>query len=237
MSIKYPLVSVVIPAYNEEEYLPKVLKALENQTYPNYEVVVVNNASEDKTAEVARRFSARVVNEPKRGLIYAREKGFESAKGDIIVRTDADSIPGRKWIEIISKPLIDDPDVVAVTGSAEYMGEGELYRYISRVLFWIYFYFIRLVMGHYQLSGPNFAVRRRVVLKTKPHLDENVVQEDVDLSCHMREYGKLVFIPSLVMSISFRRFHYDRLFMLKYLMGLIRTYFLHHPSHKLHKVK
>jgi len=235
--MKHPLVSVVVPAYNEEKYLPVVLKALKNQTYPNYEIVIVDNASEDNTKKVAKKFKTRVIYESKRGMSYARNRGFLEAKGEIIVRTDADSIPQKEWIETITKPLIEKQDVVAVTGSAEYIGEGIAFKYISRVLFWVYFYAIRLVLGHYQLSGPNFAIRRKVFLKTKPHMDDNIVQEDLDASCHMSVYGKIVFLPQLVMSISFRRFHYDKLFMIKYLFGIIRTYLLHHPSHKLHKVK
>ena len=58
-----PLVSVVIPAYNEEKYLPACLEALSRQTFRDFEVVVVDNNSTDRTAEIARSLGARVVHE------------------------------------------------------------------------------------------------------------------------------------------------------------------------------
>ena len=67
-------ISVVIPAYNEENYLDRCLRSLREQRYPTsqFEVIVVDNASTDATAEIARRFGARVVSEP----VFANALGY-----------------------------------------------------------------------------------------------------------------------------------------------------------------
>jgi len=86
-----PIISVIIPAANEEKTLPFCLASLKKQTFSNFEVIVIDNNSTDKTAAVAQKFGAKVVSEKKQGIIYARERGFQEAKGEIIARTDADT--------------------------------------------------------------------------------------------------------------------------------------------------
>src|SRR3989304_4870044 len=111
-------ISVVIPAYNEERNLPKCLSSLRNQTFPHFEIIVVDNNSWDKTAEIARLFGARVVYETIQGMTPARERGFREAKGPIIARTDADTILTPNWLYQIYREFQKDPSLSAVTGSA-----------------------------------------------------------------------------------------------------------------------
>ena len=71
-----PAISVVIPAFNEEKYLPACLEALKKQTFKNYELIVVDNNSTDKTAQIAKKFGARVVKEKKQGRNMACGRCF-----------------------------------------------------------------------------------------------------------------------------------------------------------------
>lgn len=96
-----PRISVVIPAFNEEYELPRTLAAFK-LAFDNYktvyrdktiEFIVVDNASTDRTAEIARTWGARVVHEPHRQIARARNAGAEAAQGDILVTCDADSLP------------------------------------------------------------------------------------------------------------------------------------------------
>lgn len=78
-------VSVIIPAYNEEQCLPARPNALAAQTVKPFEVIVVDNASTDKTAEVAARYPfVTVLREPERGRVFARKAGFRHASGTIL---------------------------------------------------------------------------------------------------------------------------------------------------------
>ena len=76
-------VSIVIPAYNEERYLGCCLQVLRAPSYPasRFEIIVVDNGSSDGTAEIARRSGERVISEPRKGVAYARQTGFEAARG------------------------------------------------------------------------------------------------------------------------------------------------------------
>ena len=96
--------SVVIPAYNEEEYLPNTLKYLNNTISQldgiHGEVIVVNNGSTDQTANIARKYGATVIEEKKRGIGRARNTGAGLAKGKILVFLDADSWLSLPTLEI-----------------------------------------------------------------------------------------------------------------------------------------
>ena len=235
--MKYPLVSVVVPAYNEEKYLPQVLPAIKKQTYPNFEIIVIDNNSTDKTSEVARKYADRVVFESEQGMIPARQRGFLEARGEIIARTDADTIPSENWLMEFYKVFEKNPSVVAVTGPARYIDAGKLTNILSFYGFTIALYVSRILMGHHQLNGPNFAVRAEIAKKVKPHMNDKDVHEDMDLSCHISCYGDIVYLPHLAMRSSARRFKNSPLSFFEYAYRSIKTILLHHPSHKWHKVE
>ena len=82
------MLSIIIPAYNEEEYLPKLLKCIKNQTCKDYEVIVADADSKDKTRQVAKKHGCKIV---KGGLpAVGRNSGAKIAKGDILLFLDAD---------------------------------------------------------------------------------------------------------------------------------------------------
>jgi glycosyltransferase involved in cell wall biosynthesis len=113
-------VSVVIPAYNEENWVGKTLEAVLKVDYPDFEVIVVDNASIDKTSEVVETYvkkdpRVKLVHQPKKGLLNAREAGRLEATGDIIAQLDADCLPAPDWISKAVK-YFDDENIVGVSG-------------------------------------------------------------------------------------------------------------------------
>src|SRR5258708_28885154 len=83
-------ISVIIPAHNEEEFLPHTLEALQQQTYRNFEVVVVTNGCTDQTAKVAEGKCDQLFDLDQRGLGKARNLGGLRACGEILLFLDAD---------------------------------------------------------------------------------------------------------------------------------------------------
>jgi cellulose synthase/poly-beta-1,6-N-acetylglucosamine synthase-like glycosyltransferase len=107
--------SIVIPAFNEEKNLARVLPLVRQQLGPADEVLVVDNASTDRTASVARSFNAEVVLESNRGRGRARNAGLKRARGEYIVFLDADCLPQAGWLQSLIEPF-DDPKVGCVGG-------------------------------------------------------------------------------------------------------------------------
>lgn len=86
-----PLVSVVIPCYNQARFLGEAIESVLNQTYPNVEIIVVNDGSTDHTSEVALQYSkVRYFEQQNQGLAAARNKGFSESRGSYLVFLDAD---------------------------------------------------------------------------------------------------------------------------------------------------
>ena len=96
-------ISVVIPAYNEEERLGECLQALANGKMKPYEVIVADGMSEDRTASIAGEFGATVVVNKKRHAAGGRNAGIEAATGEVIAFLDADCVPDKDWLWEINR--------------------------------------------------------------------------------------------------------------------------------------
>jgi GT2 family glycosyltransferase len=96
---EYPKVSVVVCAYNAERTMAPCLAALEKLNYPNYEVIVVNDGSTDRTREISERFDCvRLINQENKGLSAARNVGIAAATGKIVAFTDSDCVADPDWL-------------------------------------------------------------------------------------------------------------------------------------------
>jgi glycosyltransferase involved in cell wall biosynthesis len=98
----YPFVSIIIPAYNAENFLPVCLDALMRLDYPSdrREIIVVNNNSSDSTEAIIRKYPVRLLQETAVQSAYAaRNRGIGSAKGEILAFTDTDCVVATEWLK------------------------------------------------------------------------------------------------------------------------------------------
>ncbi len=96
---RYPRVSVVVCAYNAERTLDQCLASLSVLNYPDYEVIVVNDGSRDRTIEIAESYGyCRIITQPNKGLSAARNVGAEAAAGEIVAYTDSDCVADPDWL-------------------------------------------------------------------------------------------------------------------------------------------
>ena len=106
--MKQPLISVIIPVYGVEKYISQCLESVINQTYKNLEIIVVNDGTKDRSAEIAKVYAAKdsrmkVYDFENGGLSVARNRGLEIATGDYISYIDSDD-----WIDLkLYEVLID----------------------------------------------------------------------------------------------------------------------------------
>ncbi len=232
-----PLISVVIPAYNEERHLPNCLAAFKKQTFKNFELIVVNNNSTDRTVEIARSFGAKVIHEPIQGITHARERGYREALSEIIARTDADTIVPPEWLEIIYETFTAKPKVVALMGTLHSPYKRIPHKVFRGITFFCFVGLGKLLAGHVLLLGPNMALRKSAWEKVKPHLDDKLVHEDIDLACHLAQLGEILYVPHLPVIFSPRRIHENLLrgvfqYAGEYPIRFFRTIFLHKPQFK-----
>ena len=193
-------VSVVVPARNEEERLPGLLAALAAQTRAPDEVIVVDNASHDATAGVARAWGARVVPCPTPGVAHARQAGLLAARGEWLASTDADSRPRPDWLARLSEAL---PGAGAVYGPLRFCEVGPLTALASEAG---YRAFLALCAGagRPNLAGANMAFARQAALDLGGWpLQE--AREDVDLGRRLAGVGPLRYVPGALVETSARR--------------------------------
>lgn len=204
-----PTVSVVIPSWNDANLLRECLGALQRQSTPPDEIIVVDNASTDDTSDVARRFGARVVHEPVRGILRATAAGFDAAECDIVARLDADSVPAPDWVECAVAALerLGSPGGVASDG--EFVGSTRAVRWFGRrVYLGGYFSAMRLVLGQTPLFGSNMALHRAAWQMVRPRLDVSTpaVHDDLYVSIRLPPEVRVVYDSSLEVTISARPF-------------------------------
>lgn len=202
--IKDVKISVVIPAYNEESFLSRLLTSISCQTYRPYEIIVVNNNSSDNTKKIARSFrGVRVITEKNRGYAYACNKGFGMAKGDIVARADADYVLPKNWLQKIHKAFQKDKELIAIGGPL-YPLESAWWENI------IYFPALPIWMNilkalHRGFLFPNMAVRK-YAYRACDGFDTNLkFGEDTDFCMRLVKIGKVKLQTNLYVYTSTRR--------------------------------
>lgn len=197
-------ISVVVPAYNEEKFLPRLLTSLKNQTYKHpFEIIVVNNNSTDKTAEIAKSYGVKVIFESKRGYGPACQKGFQTASGDIIARADSDYVVPKHWLEKIATEFASDPKLIAI-GGPHYPLETSWWENVM--------FYPALLMWQYGLKltgrgffNPNMAVRREYFKKSGGFDTDIHFGEDTNICAKLMKLGRVKLCPSLYIHTSIRR--------------------------------
>ena len=119
-----PLVSVVIPTYNRARYVTEAVDSVLNQTYDNYEIIVVNDGSKDDTVQALAPYADRItlITQPNAGLSAARNTGIAASKGEIIALLDDDDryLPHKLAVQT---PLFADPNVKLVHTAGHFYDE------------------------------------------------------------------------------------------------------------------
>jgi glycosyltransferase involved in cell wall biosynthesis len=114
-------ISVIVCAHNEARYLAPCLHSVLAQSRVPDELLVINNASTDETRVVAAQIPrVRVVDEPRKGLVVARETGRRHASGDLLVFLDADCRAPLTWLECIERRFDRDTALIALSGPYRY---------------------------------------------------------------------------------------------------------------------
>lgn len=208
------MISVVIPAYNEEYELPLCLSYIKHAatrcTHP-IEIIVVNNASTDKTRECVTSDTVLVIDESRKGISFARQAGFEVAKGDIICCIDADTRMPHYWFSRLLKHFCKGS--VAVSGPSFFYDLPLRHRALAHV-FNMNAYLIYLVNGA-MLQGGNFAVRRDVLERAGGfNTSIEFYGEDTDLARRLARLGKICWAWDMSMPSSGRRIRAE---------GIVRT--------------
>ncbi len=208
--MKKPIVSVVIPAFNEEKVIGSTLEAFTKQTFKDFEVIVVDNDSTDKTAEVVKRYlkklPLRLLTEKKRARGIARAAGFEAATGTILLSTDADTIVPPQWIKTFLK-YFDDPEIVGVTSPATTDDlDTEWQKFLYRLFGYPTIELYRLLFGHYWMNGFSMGIRKETYKKSGGLNTTMNAFDDIEFGFRVKKLGKIKYDRIAPVAASARRY-------------------------------
>lgn len=202
-----PTTSVVIPVKDDAALLARCLRALHAQETPADEIIVVDNGSSDASASVARELGARVLTCIEPGISAAASTGYDAARGDLILRLDADCEPDADWISAVVSVFGEDARTGAVTGPARFTdGPAALRVPLARLYLGAYTSILSVTLGHRPLFGSNLAFRRDVwhAVRADVHRGDPQIHDDLDLAFHLGENHRIARLPGESMGMSMR---------------------------------
>lgn len=131
-----PLISVIVPVYNGENYLEKCIISIEEQSYENIEIIIVNDGSTDNTASVCVKLrenygNIRIITMEDEGVSAARNAGIDAARGVFLTFVDADDRLRPKMLQVLYQCILDTGCDVAGCGFFQWRQEEEWEKFLS----------------------------------------------------------------------------------------------------------
>lgn len=188
------VVSVVMPVYNCEQFLPEALASLLIQTFEDFEIIAINDGSTDGSLRILERFAKldnrlKIINQENSGIVTALNRGISEARGKYIARMDGDDISFPNRFKEQVSVLETEPNTMLVAGDFEVIDEASrtLYRevvvpdneFISRA------FYLRNAIAHGSVM-----FRKQAFEKAGPYSDKYGPTEDMELWLRMLKYGK-----------------------------------------------
>lgn len=208
-----PKISIVIPALNEEKYLPVLLESIKNQTFKDYEVIVADAGSKDKTVTLAKKFGAKVV---KGGLPGpGRNRGAEVATGDFLFFLDSDVLLPKDFLE---KAHSEMEERFLDLATCEFLPQSELQ--LDKIMFKLANLHVKLNQNfNPRAAGFCIFITKRLFNRVNGFDEDVKIAEDHDLVDRASKFRPLRFLESTHLTVSIRRLEKEGRFSLveKYL--------------------
>ncbi len=200
------MLSLIVPAYNEQRYIVANLRSLLAQTYKKIEIIVIDNNSTDRTAELAKMPGVRLVKEARQGWPYAVAKGIRVSRGEFFAVCDADSRYPPDFARKVIKAFSANPNVVGVYGPIDIWDDSRIVSAGAKAFFTAWGS-VSLRLGQPFSVGMNFAIRKSAY-RSSGGYDVRAYDGsafDVFLGRRLMRLGKVVYLRSNVVSTSSRR--------------------------------
>ena len=199
-----PSVSVLLPVYNGGRYVKQAIASVLNQTFDDFELIVINDGSTDNSGEILREFAANdsrviLIERENRGLIESLNEGLKACRGELVARMDADDVcrPNRFELQVAymqahpecivlgSRIQLIDPDGLLMMEMGAVLDHEDIDS--------------DYMQGLYVVCHPTVMYRRAVAIKIGGYRKEFLHAEDVDFFLRMAEEGRLAILPNVLL--------------------------------------
>lgn len=198
--------SILVPAYNEEQPISSCLNSLTSLTYGDREIIVIDDASTDRTTQVVERFLDKGVilvrREKNGGRAAALNSGLQRATGDVIITTDADTVVPSDWLHKF-KSHFEQQGVVAVGGAYQAQNKDKLLPHATSILDQILNGVFKKSVVPNKLSGVNSAILKDALLNLGGFNENSWWSEDSELGWKLSRIGTVVYDPKNIVSTQY----------------------------------
>lgn len=191
-------ISIITPFYNVEDYLEESLNSILDQTYPNWELMLINDQSEDKSNQIAQEYCLKdsrinLHQNTSKGLISALRLAFQNSSGNYITRMDADDIMTSNRLDLMLKRIQEFGTGYVCVGKVKYFSENELGDGYKKYESWLNELTEREsnfegIYRECSIPSPNFLIHRND-FEVIGGFDKDIYPEDYDLAFRMYQNG------------------------------------------------
>jgi len=182
-------ISVVMPVYNAEKYLKTSIESILNQTFSNFEFIIINDGSTDRSLEIIQRYAKKddrikVISRENKGIVRSLNEGIKAAKGKYIARMDADDIAYSERFEKQVSFLEDNLEYGIVASFVEIFGDAydlEYNKFVERNHNKEDFEFIDLLCGGFSICHPTVIIKKELFNKYGYYCEKYKYCEDLEL--------------------------------------------------------
>jgi hypothetical protein len=216
-----PLISIIIPAYNEEKYLPRCLASLARQKYPNKEIIVCDNNSTDRTRDVVSPYTSRYIFVREQGVSRAKNAGAANAKGKILVFLDADCVVYEGLLDAIYNAFLEGYNCGKVIDL-----RGDVSGVNSKIMNFLWRAQSKLdqYVGYPSGAGACTFVNRDLFFKVGGFPEDIKTMEDRELTKKLKKQGRFLFFDSVYVVTSMRRYNNRNVLLINLMDGIMAIF-------------
>jgi len=213
------MLSIIIPTYNEEKYLPKLLRSIKKQSFKDYEIIVADNNSKDRTRKIAKKYGCRITKGGKHPAI-ARNNGAKISKGDLLFFIDADCVINKNFFQKALKEMKNKN--IDVAGCYVWLLSNKVIDNLSFAIFNLWMFSTQLFYPN--ASGAGIFCKKDLHQKIKGFDEKIIFSEDMDYAGRAGKHRKFRILNSVKAYTSARRFDEEGRFKLYWKLILSAIY-------------
>lgn len=195
-------ISIIIPTLNEEKYLPKLLESIKKQNFSDYEIIVADAGSNDKTISIAKKNNCKII--PGGSPAKGRNDGKKIAKGDLLLFLDADVVLSQNFFKKSLEEFKQRKLEIAAFCLLPY--KNKFYQLLFNVFYNWPIIFLEKILPH---AAMGILIKKELFEKLNGFDEDIKIAEDHDLARRAKKIGKYGVLRSTKIFISERRFQKD----------------------------